>query len=91
MKRYRFVVSGTVQGVGFRYFSQASAHRLNLTGWVRNADDGSVEGEVQGDEVVCLSFFDKLRKGPAFARVEQCIINECVLRENESGFSIIEG
>ena len=87
-KRYRFVVSGIVQGVGFRYFTQSTAHRLNLSGWVRNADDGSVEGEVQGDEVVCASFFDKLRKGPAFARVKQCIIDECGLQDNENGFNV---
>lgn len=89
MKRYRFVVSGTVQGVGFRYFTQATAHRLHLSGWVRNAYDGSVEGEAQGDEVACSSFFEKLRKGPSFAHVEQCIIDECALRDNERDFGII--
>ncbi len=82
------MVSGIVQGVGFRYFTQDVAHHLNLSGWVRNADDGSVEGEVQGDETICSSFLDMLRDGPAFARVEQCIIDECALRENESGFGI---
>jgi acylphosphatase len=88
MKRYRFVVSGTVQGVGFRYFTQATAQRLNLTGWVRNAHDGNVEGEVQGSETVCSSFFDKIRKGPALSYVDRCVIDECALRDNESGFSI---
>jgi acylphosphatase len=82
------MVSGIVQGVGFRYFTQSIAHRLNLSGWVRNADGGSVEGEVQGDDTVCSSFFEMLRKGPAFARVDRCIIDECALRENEHGFGI---
>lgn len=89
MKRYRFVVSGTVQGVGFRYFAQSTARRLDLTGWVRNAGDGSVEGEVQGAETACSSFFEKLRQGPTFACVEQCTIDECAVRGYDRGFSVI--
>lgn len=40
---------GRVQGVGFRYHATYRARELELTGWVRNEDDGSVEMEVQGD------------------------------------------
>lgn len=40
---------GRVQGVGFRYHATYKARELELTGWVRNEDDGSVEMEVQGD------------------------------------------
>jgi acylphosphatase len=88
IKRYRFVISGYVQGVGFRYFTQDTAYSLNLSGWVRNAYDGSVEGEVQGDEAACSSFFDIIREGPTLARVKQCIIDECTLQENEREFNI---
>lgn len=88
MKRFRFVVSGRVQGVGFRYFTQDTAYSLNLTGWVRNAYDGSVDGEVQGEETDCSSFFDNLREGPTLARVKQCIIDECTLQDNEWEFNI---
>ena len=48
MKRIRFVVTGRVQGVGFRWFVKAEARPLGLTGWVRNREDGAVEGEVEG-------------------------------------------
>ena len=46
-----FVVSGRVQGVGFRYHTQNRAIQLGLTGWVRNRADGDVEGIVQGNSM----------------------------------------
>ena len=45
----RFVISGRVQGVGFRYFTQDAAVREGVTGWVRNLPDGRVEALVEGD------------------------------------------
>ena len=47
--RRRYVVSGRVQGVGFRYRARYAAGQLGLTGWVENEDDGTVTLEVQGD------------------------------------------
>ena len=49
MKRFHYIVKGYVQGVGFRHRAARQAAALNLTGWVRNLPDGSVELEVQGD------------------------------------------
>lgn len=46
--RKHLIFHGRVQGVGFRYQASAIAHELGLTGWVRNAYDGTVEMEVQG-------------------------------------------
>jgi acylphosphatase len=43
MKQMRIIVTGHVQGVGFRYFTQAQALEHNITGWVRNNEDGTVE------------------------------------------------
>lgn len=48
--RKHILFFGTVQGVGFRYYSVHKANSLGLTGWVRNLYDGSVEMEVQGPE-----------------------------------------
>ena len=45
----RFVVSGRVQGVGFRWFTQDTARREGAMGWVRNLPDGRVEAIVEGD------------------------------------------
>jgi Acylphosphatase len=49
MERRRIVFSGRVQGVGFRATARAVASRFEVTGWVRNADDGTVEMEVQAE------------------------------------------
>jgi acylphosphatase len=66
---YRFVVTGRVQGVGFRVFAQRCARRLGLPGWVRNRHDGSVEGCVGGDEDTLQTFRSELERGPAGAQV----------------------
>ena len=50
MVRYYIIVDGRVQGVGFRFFCTMNARILDLTGWVRNMDNGMVEMEVQGEE-----------------------------------------
>lgn len=57
--RKHILFYGTVQGVGFRYYSVYKARVLGLTGWVQNLYDGSVEMEVQGtersiDELICF-------------------------------------
>ncbi len=66
----RWIVSGRVQGVSYRYFTQQAARELELTGWVRNLADGSVEVQVAGDSEVLERFRQRLRDGPRFARVE---------------------
>ena len=48
--RKHIVVSGRVQGVGFRYRASHAAMHLGLTGWVRNDDEGTVTMELQGEE-----------------------------------------
>jgi acylphosphatase len=54
--RLRATVRGRVQGVGFRWFVQENARHLELSGWVRNATDGSVELEVEGNEAAIARF-----------------------------------
>lgn len=69
---YRFVVTGRVQGVGFRAATRRKAQALGLTGWVRNRNDGAVEGLACGsDEKVMEQFHQWLRMGPPIARVER--------------------
>jgi len=62
-------VRGRVQGVGFRWFVREAAHRLGLTGWVRNLPDGSVEVVAEGDDVSIASFRASLLEGPSGAAV----------------------
>ena len=66
----RWIVSGRVQGVSYRYFTQQAARELELTGWVRNLADGSVEVQVAGDSQVLERFRQRLREGPRFGRVD---------------------
>jgi acylphosphatase len=63
-------VTGTVQGVGFRWFVRERARRLGLAGWVRNMDDGSVEVAATGDDQQIELLRTELQKGPSGARVK---------------------
>jgi len=66
----RFLVSGLVQGVGYRYFVARHADRMGLTGWARNLADGQVEVVVQGPQGSVDALETELRRGPRLSRVE---------------------
>lgn len=72
----RFVVSGRVQGVGFRYFTQDTALREGVTGWVRNLPDGRVEALVEGDVEAVTRVERALRNGPRGARVDRVYVDD---------------
>src|SRR4051794_12086895 len=59
-----YLVTGRVQGVGFRYFTRAEAMREGLHGWVRNAADGGVEITAEGDREALDRFERAVRRGP---------------------------
>lgn len=64
------LVSGLVQGVGYRAFVEGEACRLGLVGGVRNLEDGRVEVAVEGERTTVESFMGALRTGPRLARVK---------------------
>lgn len=66
----RLIVSGEVQGVGFRYFVRESARALGVRGWTRNLPDGSVELEAGGEDDVMRVFIKQVGAGPESAEVE---------------------
>ncbi len=84
----RFVVSGRVQGVGFRYFLQDAARREGLHGYVSNQDDGSVEAVVEGEAESVGRFERRLRQGPSRSRVEQVMVDDIDPGQGYTGFSI---
>lgn len=73
----KFVLTGRVQGVGFRYFTQRVAARYQVRGYVRNLDDGRVEAFAQGPANSVEAFKHDLIAGPQFSRVED--VEETVL------------
>ena len=83
----RYVISGRVQGVGFRYFTQRAAREAGMTGWVRNRDDGSVEVHANGTPRQLAELEAILRKGPAGADVRSFEVTEAPVLEL-SGFHI---
>ena len=70
----RFVISGRVQGVGFRWFLHDAATREGVVGWVTNLLDGRVEAFVEGDEDAVTRVERALRSGPPGARVERVTV-----------------
>jgi len=70
MTTRRLLISGRVQGVGFRYALQRKAERLGLAGWVRNRSDGSVEALAQGSPDAVNALTEWARRGPPAARVD---------------------
>jgi len=70
IRAYRWVLSGGVQGVGFRWFVLRTAQRLGVTGWARNLWDGRVEVMGQGTPSALHDFEKELRKGPLLSNVE---------------------
>ena len=85
----RFVISGRVQGVGFRYFVQSVAIGESLVGWVRNLDDGRVETAAAGDHEAMERFERALRQGPSSARVDSVVVDDTFpMGEHARGFHI---
>ncbi len=84
----RYVISGRVQGVGFRAFVQLIAHRESLTGWVRNLEDGRVETASAGDGDALERFERAIRQGPPGARVDGVVVDDTFPMASTTGFHI---
>src|ERR1019366_9788737 len=66
----RIIVSGRVQGVGFRAFVRDTARALRLKGWTRNLPDGSVELEAGGGAAAMAAFSRRVGAGPGWAQID---------------------
>lgn len=69
MKRAHVYISGLVQGVSFRAATRQAATKLNLTGWVRNLEDGRVEAVLEGADDDVDKMIAWCKVGPRFAQV----------------------
>jgi len=88
MIRYSIIVDGRVQGVGFRFFTQLSAHKFDLTGWCKNLMNGKVEIEVQGLEEKISLFISEIKQGNNFSRIYDIDLCTIPLIDNEKKFII---
>jgi acylphosphatase len=70
-EKISFVVSGKVQGVCFRAYTQKAAQERDVTGWVRNRADNRVEGEAHGSPEAMEQFIAWLHTGSPHGRVDQ--------------------
>ena len=71
-----FLITGRVQGVGFRFYMQRKARELGVAGWVRNRRDGSVEAVVQGAADAVEAMTAWARRGPPSAVVADVNISD---------------
>ena len=86
MRGAHVVISGRVQGVGFRLWVEAEAVSRGLAGWVRNRRDGSVEAVFFGEEDAVGAMLEACRTGPRMALVTNAAISDT--DETPSGFEV---
>ena len=83
------MVSGTVQGVGFRYWTARKADGLDLVGYARNLFDGTVEVEAEGPSPAVDSLMECLRTGPPSATVTDVELRSVAPHGDAEGFAIL--
>ncbi|MEA2066395.1 MAG: acylphosphatase [Thermotogota bacterium] len=81
MKTLKVTLFGRVQGVGFRYYATRKARSLNVTGYVRNKPDGSVEVVATADEKTLEKFVELLSQGPLTGHVTKVEKEELPLKK----------
>ena len=88
MKRLHVVVSGDVQGVGYRYTMLIVAREAGVSGWVRNRRDGTVEAEVEGTREQLDEILAWMAEGPPGSRVENAAVTD-VAPQADRGFEVL--
>jgi acylphosphatase len=86
----RYLVSGRVQGVGFRWFVEREARLIGVGGWVRNLDDGAVEVLASGTNAQLGSLYEKLKEGPRAARIDEVEVEDAAPFTGYTTFQIEE-
>ena len=89
MKKH-LVISGNVQGVGFRYWLQRLAIEKNICGWVKNKVSGNVEALIIGEEKEILELIKLCEMGPSSAKIDYVRINDYNKDYIKKDFDIIK-
>lgn len=85
---FKAIVRGTVQGVGFRYFTMRQAQKLGVTGFVRNLSNGDVEVWAEGDQETLSAFLAAVKRGPLGAHVQDVNVDWQIASEQYPDFRI---
>jgi acylphosphatase len=85
--RRRAVVTGVVQGVGFRASTGDRARALGVSGVARNLLDGTVEVEAEGDRKDVEALLEWLRQGPPWSRVERVDVSDLPVSGDDTPFA----
>ncbi len=85
---FKAIVRGTVQGVGFRYFTMRQAQKLGVTGYVRNLSNGDVEVLAEGDQETLHALLGAVKRGPLGAYVQDVNVDWQSASEQYADFRI---
>jgi acylphosphatase len=88
MVQYEIRITGRVQGVWFRKYTEEKARMLGIKGWVKNSSDGNILIIAQAEKKDLETFMDYLKIGPPLARVNKIIHSEIQGLGNFDNFSI---
>lgn len=88
MQTTHVLVVGRVQGVCFRDYTKRQAIQLNLSGWVRNKHDGSVEAIFSGADTNVKAMLEWLKRGSPLSRVDNIHIHETISEEQYTSFEV---
>ena len=86
--RKRVLISGRVQGVGFRWYTLDRAESLGLSGWVRNLPDRRVEAVFQGEEDLVDDMVEWCRRGSPAASVKSVSVEDEPVSHGDCGFYV---
>ncbi|MBN1384283.1 MAG: acylphosphatase [Elusimicrobia bacterium] len=90
MLKYNIIISGEVQGVGYRYFVVREAARFRIGGWVKNLSNGDVELLAEGEKETLDNFVNTIKTKHSWARVDDIKISKTETKEKEfKNFNII--
>lgn len=87
--RVQLEISGRVQGVCYRYFTQQSAQAAGITGWVKNRINGNVSALLEGDEHAVATAIELCRQGPQLAHVDHIEIKHHPYTGEFDAFNIV--
>ncbi|HAM38406.1 MAG: hypothetical protein A2474_05035 [Elusimicrobia bacterium RIFOXYC2_FULL_34_12] len=89
MFSYHIMVSGQVQGIGYRYFVEREARKIKITGWVRNLDNSDVEILAEGEEIFLEDFVNTLQTKHSYAIINDIKVSKTKIEKTDySDFKI---